>query len=146
MSSKMKHRTVFFVSDQTGVTAETLGYSLLTQFEGHEFSQITLPFIDSLEKADEAVQRINAVANEEGVRPIIFSTLVQDDLRDRVQLAKGLFVDFFQQFLAPLEDELHMKSTHTAGMAHGVRNTDSYDQRIEATNFALDNDDGAPDS
>ena len=76
-------RTVFFVSDQTGVTAETLGRSLLTQFEPHDFDQVTVPFIDSVDKADEVVRRINAVAAEEGLRPIIFSTLVHEELRQR---------------------------------------------------------------
>jgi regulator of PEP synthase PpsR (kinase-PPPase family) len=38
---------VFFVSDGTGITAQMLGHSLLTQFEGVEFKQITLPFVDS---------------------------------------------------------------------------------------------------
>ena len=136
-------RTVFFVSDQTGVTAETLGRSLLTQFEGHEFDQVTVPFIDSIDKADEVVRRINAVAIEEGRRPIVFSTLVQDELRERFITVSGLFLDFFEAFLAPLERELQVKSSHTIGRAHGMKDAGAYDRRIEATNFALQNDDGA---
>ena len=138
----MARRTVFFVSDQTGVTAETLGHSLLTQFEGHEFDQVTLPFIDSIDKADEAVRRINATAAEQGARPIIFSTLVTDELRERFISAVGLFVDFFETFLGPLEREFQMKSSHTVGRAHGMVDLGSYDKRIEATNFALNCDDG----
>ncbi|MCC7258234.1 MAG: kinase/pyrophosphorylase [Gammaproteobacteria bacterium] len=136
-------RTVFFVSDQTGVTAETLGRSLLTQFEGHDFDQVTLPFIDSVDKADEAVRRINAVAAEQGSRPIVFSTLVQDELRERFIPVSGLFLDFFEAFLGPLERELQTKSSHTIGRAHGMKDSGAYDRRIEATNFALSNDDGA---
>ncbi len=139
----MKQRTVFFVSDSTGVTAETLGHSLLTQFETENFHQVTLPFVDSIEKADEAVARINGVAQDDGLRPIIFSTLVQDDIRDHLLPANGLFLDFFQTFLAPLEGELGVRSNHTAGRAHGLSDTVKYDQRIEATNYALTNDDGA---
>jgi regulator of PEP synthase PpsR (kinase-PPPase family) len=139
----MGRRTVFFVSDQTGVTAETLGRSLLTQFEPHEFDQVTVPFIDTVDKADAVVRRINAVAAEQGARPIVFSTLVQDDLRERFIPVAGLFLDFFEAFLAPLERELQMRSSHTIGRAHGMKNTGAYDRRIEATNFALSNDDGA---
>ena len=80
----MSRRTVFFVSDQTGVTAETLGHSLMTQFEGLEFRPVTLPFVSSLDKAQEAVRRIDRAAQEQGLRPIVFSTLVQDELRDVV--------------------------------------------------------------
>ena len=82
----MAGRTVFFLSDQTGVTAETLGHSLLTQFTGQDFRQVTLPFIDSDDKAHEAVVRINEAGETDSVRPIVFSTLVQDNLRAIVSL------------------------------------------------------------
>jgi hypothetical protein len=139
----VSRRTIFFVSDQTGVTAETLGHSLLTQFDGKDFNQVTLPFIDTIDKADAAVRQINAVAQDEDSRPIIFSTLVQEELRERFLPAAGLLLDFFETFLSPLERELHVKSNHTIGKAHGLGDAHQYDQRIAATNFALDNDDGA---
>src|SRR3979409_1527465 len=91
----VSRRTVFFVSDQTGVTAETMGHSLLTQFGGLEYRPVTLPFVSSLDKAEDAVRRINRAAADDGVRPIIFSTLVQDDVRDIVLASDGLFLDFF---------------------------------------------------
>ncbi len=138
----MKERTVFFLSDQTGVTAETLGHSLLTQFDAHNFRQVTLPFIDTEDKAREAVQKINEAASNADARPIVFSTLVQDEFRSAVREADGLHLDIFDVFLEPLEDELQQKSTHTAGRAHGMSDIESYMKRIEATNFALANDDG----
>jgi len=136
-------RTVFFVSDQTGVTAETMGHSLLTQFDGQEFRPVTLPFISSIDKAREAVRRIDATAAEEGTRPIVFSTLVQEDVRAVVKGARGLFLDFFDAFLGPLEQELSTKSTHATGRAHGMSDLAAYTTRINATNFAVANDDGA---
>jgi len=138
----MSERSVFFLSDQTGVTAETLGHSLLTQFEGQKFRQVTLPFIDSDDKAHEAVEKINAAAGEGGDRPLIFSTLVQDEFRAVVRQAEGLYLDIFDVFLEPLEKELQQKASHTAGRAHGMSDIESYMKRIEATNFALANDDG----
>src|SRR5581483_11599942 len=138
----VSRRTVFFVSDQTGVTAETMGHSLMTQFEGLEFRPVTLPFVSSVDKAHEAVRRINRAAEEEGLRPIIFSTLVQDELRDIVVSANGLFLDFFAAFVGPLERELNTRSTHRAGRAHGMADVAAYTARINATNFALANDDG----
>ena len=138
----MSKRAVFFLSDQTGVTAETLGHSLLTQFDGQKFRKVTLPFIDSEHKAAEAVQRINRDAAEGPEKPIIFSTLVQDELRAIVREANGLHLDIFDVFLEPLEEELQEKSTHTTGRAHGMSDIDTYMRRIEATNFALANDDG----
>lgn len=138
----MSERTVFFLSDQTGVTAETLGHSLLTQFDSQGFRQVTLPFIDNEDKAHDAVERINRVAKEDAFPPIVFSTLVVDDLRAIVRSAAGLHLDIFDVFLEPLEKELQQKSTHAAGRAHGMSDMESYMKRIEATNFALANDDG----
>jgi len=139
----VNRRTVFFVSDQTGVTAETMGHSLLTQFDGVEFRPVTLPFVSTLDKAEEAARRINLCAQTEDVRPIVFSTLVQDELRDVVKRADGLFLDFFDAFLAPLEAELAVRSSHTSGRAHSMADLTAYTTRINATSFALANDDGA---
>jgi hypothetical protein len=135
-------RTVFFVSDQTGVTAETMGHSLLTQFEGLQFRTVTLPFVATAEKAAEARARIDATAAAEGAAPIVFSTLIKDELRDEVKAARALFLDFFDAFLGPLEAELGVKSSHAAGRAHGMANVAVYSARINATNFAIANDDG----
>jgi [pyruvate, water dikinase]-phosphate phosphotransferase / [pyruvate, water dikinase] kinase len=114
----------------------------MTQFEGLEFRPVTLPFVSSVDKAQEAVRRINRAAEDEGLRPIIFSTLVQDDVRDIVMGANGLFLDFFAAFVGPLERELNTRSTHRAGRAHGMADLAAYTARINATNFALTNDDG----
>jgi regulator of PEP synthase PpsR (kinase-PPPase family) len=139
----MNHRTVFFVSDQTGITAETLGHSLMTQFDGLRFRSVTVPFIDSVDKARETVNRINLTAEVEGAKPIVFATLIEDELRAVLSQSKGLFLDFFDAFIGPLERELEVRSSHTVGKAHGVSNTTAYARRIDAMNFALDNDDGA---
>lgn len=138
-------RTVFFVSDHSGVTAETMGHSLLSQFEGISFRAVTLPFISTLDRAEDALQKINATAAVEGVPPIIFSTLVRDAERQIVKGAKGLFLDFFDAFLAPLESELGQLSSHALGRAHGMIDMAAYMTRIDATNFALANDDGGAD-
>jgi len=138
----MSERTVFFLSDQTGVTAETLGHSLLTQFDGRGFRHVTLPFIDSEDKARDAARKIDEAAKGDKLRPLVFSTLVQDEIRKTVKEADGLHLDIFDVFLEPLEKELHQKSSHTAGRAHGMSDIETYMKRIEATNFALANDDG----
>ena len=138
----MIERTVFFISDQTGVTAETLGHSLLTQFKGLEFTQVTLPFIDSEDKARQAVQRIDEAAQSADAPPIVFSTLVQGQFRDIIRQCDGLHLDIFDVFLSPLEQELGVKSSPDPREAHRMSDVDAYMTRIEATNFALANDDG----
>jgi regulator of PEP synthase PpsR (kinase-PPPase family) len=136
-------RTVFFVSDQTGITAETMGHSLMTQFDGIEFRQVTVPFIATVDKALEAVRKIDLVSAQEGVRPIVFSTLVQEDVRNVVRGSTGFFLDFFDPFLAPLAAELKTQSIHTVSRTHRMADTHAYATRIDATNFALANDDGS---
>jgi [pyruvate, water dikinase]-phosphate phosphotransferase / [pyruvate, water dikinase] kinase len=134
-------RTVFFVSDGTGITAQMLGHSLLTQFEGVEFNQVTLPFVDSPEKAEECLTRIAAEAGNG--QPIVFSTLVNSELRAIVRRANALFIDFFESFIDPLEAGLGVKSSHTIGRSHSAMDKKEYQQRIEAINFAMAHDDGA---
>ncbi len=138
----MNERIVYFLSDQTGVTAETLGHSLITQYNSRNFRQVTLPFIDTRDKAEEAVARINESVSDDSLRPIIFSTLVKDDIRAIVSEANGLHLDIFDVFLEPLSEELQETPTHEPGRAHGMSDIDAYMKRIEATNFALANDDG----
>ncbi len=138
----MVERAVFFLSDQTGVTAEALGHSLISQFAGQKFRQMTLPFIDSEDKAREAVRTINAASENDVLKPIVFSTLVQPELRVIVKAARGLHLDIFDAFLEPLSSELGESPTFALGGAHGMSDIDAYMRRIEATNFALANDDG----
>jgi regulator of PEP synthase PpsR (kinase-PPPase family) len=138
-----QRRTVFFVSDGTGITAQMLGHSLLTQFEGLEFNQVTVPFVDSAEKAEECLNRIQTESASGNGQPIVFSTLVNQDVRSVVRKAPALFVDFFETFIVPLEAGLGVKSSHTIGRSHSAMDKKEYQQRIEAINFSMAHDDGA---
>lgn len=138
-------RTVFFVSDGTGLTAEALGHSLLTQFEDVEFKPIRIPFVDDADKARAAVARINETGEQDGMRPILFTTLVNQNLAAIVHEADAFCLSFFETFLAPLEVELGVKSSHTIGRSHGSTDSSDYKQRIEAINYTLAHDDGITD-
>ena len=108
-----------------------------------EFRPVTLPFITTVDKAREAVAKIDQAGREEGARPIVFATLVNNEVRDALKQAHCLFLDFFDAFLGPLEQELGQPSAHVLGRAHGMADLTAYTMRINATNFALANDDGA---
>jgi hypothetical protein len=135
-------RSVFFVSDGTGLTAEALGHSLLTQLEDVEFKQIRIPFLDSIDKAQDAVARINAQGEADGMRSIVFTTLVNTELADIVHQADAFCMSYFETFLAPLEAELGIRSSHTVGRSHGTADSSDYKKRIEAINYTLAHDDG----
>jgi len=138
----LPERDVFFVSDGTGITAETLGQSLLAQFDRVRLRLHRISFVDSPAKAREAVARINEIALRHGSRPIVFSTLVDPKTNEMLRSASALILDLFETFVEPLEQELGMKSTHTIGRFHTASDSEKYKNRIEAINFALAHDDG----
>jgi [pyruvate, water dikinase]-phosphate phosphotransferase / [pyruvate, water dikinase] kinase len=135
-------RVAFFISDRTGITAEMLGHSLLTQFETVRFQEVTLPFVDTMEKAREIVVRINETAEAEGMRPIVISTLVNTEIAAIVGAANALFLDCFEIFISPLEQELGVRASHAIGRSHSVTDLVNYYHRIDAVNYALGHDDG----
>ena len=136
-------RTVFFLSDRTGITAEMLGNSLLTQFEDIHFRRITIPFVDSDERVADALREVNETAQREGQRPIVISSVVDEAMSEAIRRdADALTLDLFQVFIQPLEAELGSKSTHAAGRSHGISNSYEYFARMEAINFTQAHDDG----
>jgi hypothetical protein len=142
----MPERTVFFVSDGTGITAETFGNSILAQFAAKP-RHVRRPFIDTPEKAHQVRAEIDATAEREGKRPIVFVTLVREDVRDILtgdgaQGCKGLVLDMFRTFVEPLELEFGVKSNHRVGRFSDVSKSQEYSDRIEAINFSLAHDDG----
>jgi [pyruvate, water dikinase]-phosphate phosphotransferase / [pyruvate, water dikinase] kinase len=137
-----RQRIVFFVSDRTGITAEALGNTLLTQFDGVEFRRATLPFVNTAERAAQAVARINEAARQSAERPLVFSTTVDDGIRAVLRGAQAQFLDLFDAWIPVIEKELGQDSTHTMGRVHGMLDPERYRSRIDAINFALAHDDG----
>jgi hypothetical protein len=137
-----QRKRVFFISDRTGITVEALGSSLLTQFADLDFMRLTLPFIDSIDKAREVVSQVNEAHRESGQRPVVFSSIVDDAVRAEINKADGFVLDVFERFIVPLEGELGTKSLHAVGRTHSVANVKDYNHRIEAINYTLAHDDG----
>ena len=135
-------RTVFFLSDRTGITVETLGHSLLTQFGDIHFNKHTLRFIDGPDKVGVAVDTINRCAQSDSAKPIVFSTIIDADARHRIVAADCVFFDFVDTFILPLETVLGRQSSHTVGQTHGLTDVSGYNRRMDAVNFALATDDG----
>ena len=139
----MTNRTVFFVSDGTGITAETFGNSILAQFAARP-RHVRRPFIDTVDKAWIVLREINEVGEREGRRPIVFVTLVDDQIRQVLtgERCKGLVLDMFRTFVEPLEHEFGVKSNHRIGRFSDVAKSAEYNDRIDAINFSLTHDDG----
>jgi len=134
--------TVFFISDHTAITVETLGYSILTQFSRLNFEFHAIPFMNSPEKAKTAQSSINDCFENKGIRPVVFSSVTNEDLRNVIKQSNAVVLDLFEMFLPPLEDAFDHSSIHASGKSHGMTDSVKYDSRIEALNFALSSDDG----
>ena len=137
----MQNRTVFFISDSTGITAETFGNSILNQFPGRP-RHVRRPFIDTADKAYQVLREIDGAAEREGLRPIVFITLIDAAVRDIVNQSRALVLDMFRTFVEPLEIELGMTSNHRVGRFDDAAKSQEYTDRIEAINFSLAHDDG----
>ena len=137
----MQTRSVFYISDGTALTASALGASLLAQFEEVRFKEVRIPFLDSVEKAHFAVERINRQGERDGARPIVFSTLVDRELAQIVRTANALCLSYFDAFIKAMEKEMGVASVHLAGRLHDAEDID-YKHRIDAINYTLAHDDG----
>lgn len=135
-------RRVFFVSDRTGITAETLGRSLLTQFPEIEFRITNIPFVTNQVAANKVAATIRGVAERDGVAPLVFSTLTDPAAQFVISSLGDTVFDLFGTFIEPLEDALGMESSQTAGRMHGIGNVGEYERRLSALNFTLGHDDG----
>ena len=138
----MANRTVFFISDGTGITAETFGNSILSQF-AIKPRHVRRPFIDTADKAHQVLREVNHTADTEGRKPIVFITLVNPEILAIVKSeSKGLVLDMFNTFIEPLEAEFGVTSNHRVGRFVDVSKSQEYTDRIEAINFSLTHDDG----
>lgn len=140
MTIQNNRQTFFFISDGTGITAEVLGHSLLSRFENLAIEQVTLPYINSLEKAQDVANRINALDSSSPI--IAMVSIISPEIREVIKGSNALVMDMFEAFLSPLEKLFGRKADAIPGKAFNAKTT-NYLQRIEAMNFALENDDGS---
>jgi regulator of PEP synthase PpsR (kinase-PPPase family) len=140
----MVERTVYFVSESTGITAETLGHSLLSQFESKmSFKTIYMPYINTVKKADKLVERFSSEQQQTGFRPIVFATMAEPEIRDILNDACCLYIELFATFIETLSNELGINPSGQKGLSHGMANGETYEDRMSIINFAMVNDDGA---
>ena len=136
-------RSVFFISDGTAITSETLGRSILSQFPNVPFETRVIPYVDTLDRADEAVNQINLAHQRDGVKPLVFDTIVDPVIRERINGADAFNLDIYEGLISKIADEIKVQPAPHTGHAHGDVDSENYKSRIDAVHFALDNDDGA---
>lgn len=135
-------RPVFYLSDGTGITTETIGHSMLAQFEGIEYSARRIPFVDNLDKAQIAADAIRAEQKLLGEKAIVFTSVVDMQANTLIASTGALLLDVLTPFAQPLEQEFGVSRKPRVGGSHALVDYEAYEDRINATNFALTHDDG----
>jgi len=135
------NRTVFFVSDSTGITAETMGHSLLSQFPHLDFTYLQRPYVDTEKRVQQLVAEISQVSKDQGFKPLVFATMPETHINKILEEADCHYYEIFENFLDKIGHDLHTKPTRESGLSHGLVNEKTYDARIDALNFTLKHDD-----
>jgi regulator of PEP synthase PpsR (kinase-PPPase family) len=133
---------VYFVSDRTGLTAESYGRSLLAQFPDLEFESRKIAFVDSESKARLAAGEIERARSNADTQVVVVSTLVEATIRDIVESTSACVINLFSAFIEPLEDCLGQNSAHTLGISKSIFGDTAYQHRIDAIEYSLAHDDG----
>lgn len=133
---------VFFVAGGTGISAETLGNLMLSQFPSLEFTRRKIPFITTVEEARRVVAELDAAATD-SLTPLVFSTISDEPVRAELQRTRCAFIDLFGPPLDTVQRVLHVNAAHGVGALHGLGDLRRYEARMKAIDFAMEHDDGA---
>ena len=128
-------RTAFFISDGTAITAETLGRSILSQFASVPFETRVLPYVDSLERAEEAVEQINIAYQRDGLLPLVFDTIVNPDIREKINSAQSCNLDMYEGLIGRIAEETGVEPDSHSGHAHDDVDSETYKERIDAVHL-----------
>lgn len=143
LDNSKKVRCAFFISDGTAITAETLGRSILSQFTSIPFETRVIPYVDTIERAQDAVEQINLAYQRDGMLPLVFDTIVDNKIREKINSAQACNLDMYEGLIGRIAEEIGANPDVHKGNAHDNVDSETYKSRIDAVHFALDNDDGA---
>jgi regulator of PEP synthase PpsR (kinase-PPPase family) len=133
---------VFFLSDSTGISAETMGNALLIQFPNLRFDRTLIPFISSVAEAREVVARLDAVLDSSDRTPLVFTTAASDEVRLELRRTRCPVIDFFDLHMQQVEEILGTPGERLAARLHGVGDIKRYNSRMQAIEYTIEHDDG----
>ena len=132
---------VFFQSDSTGISAETMGSALLIQFPDQVFDRTVIPFISTAEDAQRVVEILDE-AMKGPVQPLAFTTAAEDEVRSVLATTQAPLIDFFDMHMNKVEAILGQRGVRQAARLHGVGDIKRYNSRMAAVEFTIEHDDG----
>lgn len=137
-----QRRDVFYVSDGTAITCETLGHVVLGQFAVQP-NEKTFPFVESDEKLSELLKQIQRSYQLHGVKPLVFFSMVIPEMRTRLLQAPAHFYDVLESIVQRVSLDIEMEPAPKLQRSRSVgKDSDTYFDRIAAIEYTLAHDDG----
>lgn len=133
---------VFFLSDSTGISAETMGNALLIQFPDLRFERTVIPFISTAAEAEDVVRRLDRALAESPRTPLVFITAASDEVRLALRTTQCPVIDFFDLHMQPVEAVLGTPGKRLPARLHGVGDIQRYNSRMQAIEYTIEHDDG----
>ncbi|EOW9466939.1 pyruvate, water dikinase regulatory protein [Vibrio cholerae] len=142
MQMESQSRDVFYVSDGTAITCETLGHVVLGQFAVQP-NEKTFPFVESDEKLSELLKQIQRSYQLHGVKPLVFFSMVIPEMRTRLLQAPAHFYDVLESIVQRVSLDIEMEPAPKLQRSRSVgKDSDTYFDRIAAIEYTLAHDDG----
>ncbi|KAB2113205.1 posphoenolpyruvate synthetase regulatory kinase/phosphorylase PpsR [Vibrio alginolyticus] len=142
MQINNQSRDVFYVSDGTAITCETLGHVVLGQFPFIP-NEKTFPFVESQDKATDVVKEIETSYQRNGVKPLVFFSIVVPKVREMLLEAPAYSYDVLESIVQKVQDDIQMAPKPKLQRSRSVgKDSDTYFDRIAAIEYTLAHDDG----
>ncbi len=142
MQSNLDFRDVFYISDGTAITSETLGNAVLGQFP-LKINQTTLPFVENTDRAKDVQRLINQSADKYQQQPLVFYSIVIPEVKKIIQQTNALTYDVLDLLVTPLKADLNLEPKPKLQRSHSIgKNNSEYMDRIAAIEYTLAHDDG----
>ncbi|ENI4127611.1 kinase/pyrophosphorylase [Vibrio fluvialis] len=142
MEIDCQSRDVFYVSDGTAITCETLGHVVLGQFSFVP-NEKTFPFVETDDKLSELIKQIEHSFQRNGVRPLVFFSIVIPEFRSRLLNAPAHCYDVLESIVQRVKDDIQMEPTPKLQRSRSVgKDSNTYFDRIAAIEYTLAHDDG----
>ena len=142
MQIKSQSRDVFYVSDGTAITCETLGHVVLGQFSFIP-NEKTFPFVESEDKVADVIKEIEISYQRDGIKPLVFFSIVVPEIREMLLKAPAHGYDVLESIVQKVQDDIQMEPQPKMQRSRSVsKDSDTYFDRIAAIEYTLAHDDG----
>ncbi|ELV8771761.1 kinase/pyrophosphorylase [Vibrio harveyi] len=142
MQINNQSRDVFYVSDGTAITCETLGHVVLGQFPFIP-NEKTFPFVENEDKVADVIKEIEISYQRDGVKPLVFFSIVVPEIREVLLKAPAYSYDVLESIVQKVQDDIQMAPQPKMQRSRSVsKDSDTYFDRIAAIEYTLAHDDG----